>query len=900
MEERRPTPEEMLERAALEEARAGRGRLKIFFGAAPGVGKTYAMLEAARARKRQGADVVIGLVETHGRRDTEALTEGLELLPSKSIDHRGVTLREFDLDGALVRHPELLLLDELAHTNAPGSRHLRRWQDVIELIEDGVDVYTTLNVQHVESLNDVVAQITGVHVQETVPDSTLDLADEIELVDLPPDDLLERLREGKIYIPAQAERASRNFFRKGNLIALRELALRKTAERVDAQAVEWKREQGIEEPLPTRERILVAVNHRQQSADVVRSGRRMASSLHAPWIALAVETPAFDRLPEEVRDRVSEHLALAEGLGAERLVVRGERVSDEILAVARERNITRIVIGKPTHARWRDWIRGSLIDELVRGSAGVEVVVTSGEKSEREPKRIFGSRRRSRPAEYAWALVPVLSSTLICWVTRPIFNLADQAMVYLLGVLIAASALPRGPSLLAAVASVAALDFCFVPPYFTFAVGDLRYVITFAVMLIVGLSVSRRTVLIREQAEAARQRERRTAALFAMSREFSVEDEANAIARTALTHVRDLTESDAVVLLARDGKELVPLAGEATGLFGTQRELAVARWVFEHGRPAGYGTDTLPASETVFLPLVGASGTIGVFGVALGQRKADPSPSLRQLLETFVAQTALALERVLLREETSRAKLAIETERLRNDLLSTVSHDLRTPLASITGAAGVLLEKSAPLDEEERRELLETVKEESERLNRLVGNLLDLTRIESGNLRIRKEWVPIEEVVHSAIGRLSERLADHRVLTELPEAVLLAPIDPVLIEQVLVNLLENAAKYSPARSTITVRAEAAQDAVVCEVMDEGRGIPHGEEQKIFEKFYRVADGRRAEGAGLGLTVCQAILRAHGGTIQAENRREGGALFRFSLPITGETPLVDTEWEEVRS
>jgi two-component system sensor histidine kinase KdpD len=899
MEERRPSPEQMLERAALEEARAGRGQLRIFFGAAPGVGKTYAMLEAARARKRQGADLVVGLVEAHGRRETESLLEGLEVLPPLSIEHRGVRLREFDLDGALGRHPGLILVDELAHTNAPGSRHLRRWQDVVELIESGVDVYTTLNVQHVESLNDVVAQVTGVHVQETVPDSILDLADEIELVDLSPDDLLDRLRQGKVYIPAQAERAMRNFFRKGNLIALRELALRKTAERVDAQAVEWKREQGIEEPLPTRERILVAVNHAQQSADVVRSGRRMAASLRAPWIALAVETPAFDRLPEEVRDRVSEHLALAEGLGAERLVVRGERVSDEILAVARERNITRIVIGKPTHPRWRDWIRGSLVDELVRGSEGVELVVTSGEKGERERKRLL-SRRRSRPAEYLWALVPVLSSTIICWVTRPVFNLADQAMVYLLGVLIAASALPRGPSLLAAVASVAALDFCFVPPYFTFAVGDMRYVITFVVMLIVGLSVSRRTVLIREQAEAARQRERRTAALFAMSREFTVEDEAGAIARTALTNVRDLTESEAVVLLARDGKELLPLAGETTGIFGTQRELAVARWVFEHGRPAGYGTDTLPASDTLFLPLIGAAGTIGVFGVALGQRKVDPSPSLRQLLETFVAQTALALERVLLREETSHAKLAIETERLRNDLLSTVSHDLRTPLASITGAAGVLLEKSAPLDEDERRELLETVKEESERLNRLVGNLLDLTRIESGTMHIRKEWVPVEEVVHSAIGRLAERLADHRVATDLPEAVLLVPIDPVLIEQVLVNLLENAAKYSPARSTITVRAAAAQDAIVCEVMDEGRGIPHGEEQKIFEKFYRVADGRRAEGAGLGLTVCQAIVRAHGGTIQAENRREGGALFRFSLPVEGPTPRVDPTNDGMRA
>lgn len=891
MDERRPTPEKMLARAAAEASRSDRGRLKIFFGAAPGVGKTFAMLEDARALVRQRKDVVIGLVETHGRAETEALTHGFETLPPRTIEYRGVQLRELDLDGALARRPALVLVDELAHTNAPGSRHLRRWQDVVELIESGIDVYTTLNVQHVDSLNDVVAQITGVKVQETVPDSVLDLADEIELVDLPPDDLLDRLSQGKVYIPAQAERAMRNFFRKGNLIALRELALRRTAERVDAQAEAWKREHGIESTLPTHQRILVAVDHTPQAGDVVRAGRRIAAHFRATWIALAVETSAFDRLVDEDRERVSEHLALAGTLGAETLVVRGERVAEEILAMARERNITLILVGKPTGPRWRQWLHRSLFDELVRRSEGVQVLVTSGEKEAQEPPRLPKIRRRTKGSEYAWAFVPVLVGTAICLLTRPVFNLADQAMVYLLGVLIAASVLSRGPSLVSAIASVAALDFFFVTPFYTFAVGDQRYVVTFLVMLIVALSVSRRTVLMREQAEAARDRERRTASLFAMSRQFTIEDEAQEIARAAVTNVSGLTSAGASVLLASRKGDLVPLAHAGDDPCATDRERAVARWVYEHGRPAGYGTDTLPASDALFLPLVGAGGTIGVFGIGLGRLSDAPSPSLRQLLETFVAQTALALERVTLREEAQHAKLAVETERLRNDLLSTVSHDLRTPLASITGAAGVLLEQSAPLDPTERRELLATIREESDRLGRLVNNLLDLTRIESGALRVRKEWVPIEEVVHSAIERLESRLADHVLQVQLPEEVLMAPVDPVLLEQVLVNLLENAAKFSPAGSSIKVRARAAPNEIVCEVVDSGPGIPAGEEERVFERFYRVPDGRRTEGAGLGLTVSRAIVRAHGGWIRAANDPPAGAVFQFGLPVEGTPPVL---------
>ena len=886
----------MLKRAAEEEARERRGRLKIFFGASPGVGKTYSMLEAARNRRREGIDVVIGWVDTHGRAETEALTQGLESLPPRQVEHREITLRELDGDAAQRRRPALLLVDELAHTNAPGSRHARRWQDVEDILDAGIDVYTTLNVQHLESMNDVVARITGVVVHETVPDTMFDRASEIEMIDLPPDDLLQRMREGKVYLPAEAERAQRNFFRKGNLIALRELALRRTAERVDAQVEQYKKEQGIVQPWPTRDRLLVVVGPAPQSANVVRAAYRMAARLRAPWIALSIETPAYLALPEEERELVSAHLELAERLGAQTLVIQGERVSEETLAVAREQNVTRIIVGKPTHSRLRDWIRGSIVDDLVRGSGEVDVLVTTG--SEEEAWRPAPTLRSpgSTARDYLQALAVVLACTILCLMTRKHLTMADQAMIYLLGVLIVASRKPRRPSLLAAITSVVALDFFFVPPFYTLDVADLRYFITFAVMLAVALTVSTLTVRIREQAEAARQRERRTAALYAMSREFSVQTEVGEIARTAVTHVRNLMEAEAFVLLEGKDGQLRPVAGGEIAQAKSERELAVARWVFEHGRPAGCGTDTLPASEALFFPLVGTRGTLGVFGIALGSRAPAPSPSRAQLLETFVAQTALAVERALLEEEADRAKVAAETEQARSALLSAVSHDLRTPLASMTGAAGVLLDHTAEMGAGERRELLETIREEAERLGRLVGDLLDLTRLESGSLRARKEWYPLEEVVSSALGRLGTRLEGREVRVKMPPEVLLAPIDPILLEQVFLNLVENAAKYSPPGSSIEIRAAAEGEEVAVEIADRGPGLPAGEEERVFERFYRVADGRRAEGAGLGLAVCEAIVKVHGGRIEARNRPGGGAVFRFTLPVEGTPPPPDEALE----
>jgi two-component system sensor histidine kinase KdpD len=892
MTDARPSPEAMLARAAEEERRARRGRLKIFFGAAPGVGKTYAMLEAAQALRRRGLAPLIGWIETHGRPETAALMDGLEQLPPREIEYRGMQLQEFDLDAAIARRPPLLLVDELAHTNAPGSRHARRWQDVEELRDKGIDVWGTLNVQHVESLNDVVAGITGVVVRETVPDSFLDGADEVELVDLPPDDLLRRLSEGKVYVPEQARRAMENFFRKGHLIGLRELALRRTAERVDEQAQEWRREHGYDRAWPTGERVLVAVGPAPQSANLVRAACRMAARLRAPWLAMTVEGAAFDRMPQAERDRVSEHMALADRLGAETIVVRGEGVADEILNVARQRNVSRIVVGKPTHPRWRDSLRGSLVEALIRGSAGIDILVTTGEPAA-APSVPRPPRRAPPFVEYVWAIAVVAACTAACTLAGDTLDLADQAMVHLLGVLLAASRLSRGPALLAAVASVAALDFFFVPPFHTFHVADTRYLVTFLVMMVVAVTVSSLTLRVRGQAQAARQRERRTAALYAMSREFAAAARVDDIARAAARCARELLECDALVLVADDRGDLQSRGEEGSSLGADERERAVARWASEHAQEAGRGTQTLPGAQGFYLPLVGTRRTLGVLGVNLAQRREPPAPSQRQLLETYVAQTALALDRSLLVEEAAQATLAAERELTRSGLLSAVSHDLRTPLASIQGSATALLEEAGHLEPDARRELLETIRDESARLGRLVGDLLDLTRLESGEPRVRKEWHSVEELVGSALSRLEEPLRGREVRIDLPDEVLLVPADPLLAEQVLWNLLENAAKHTPPGTPVEVAARRVEGGVEMVVADRGPGIPPGEEQRIFEKFYRTADGRRAAGAGLGLAICHAAARAHGGWIRAENRPGGGARFVLFLPA-GEPPPRDPE------
>jgi two-component system sensor histidine kinase KdpD len=885
----RPDPEALLARANEEEARKTRGRLKLFFGAAAGVGKTYAMLEAAGELKADGIDVVVGYVETHGRAETEALLEGLEILPPRLVPYRGTTLREFDLDAALLRRPAVILVDELAHSNGEGSRHAKRWQDVLELLDAGINVYTAVNVQHLESLNDLVAKITGVVVRETVPDSVLDRADEIELVDLPPDELIQRLQEGKVYLAEQAQEAMRSFFRKGNLIALRELALRRTADRVDAQMQAYMRDHAIAKTWPVAERVLVCISPSPHAGQLVRAGRRLATRLGSEWIVAFVETPAAAKLQQADRDRVVQTLRLAEQLGAETVTLPGSTMSEEILAYARARNVSKIVIGKPARTLWKRIVLGSIVDALVRGSGEIDIYVVSADKEAAAPKP---ARRRPEQTDwpgYTEAVGAVAACCGIAWLMFPHFGLSNLIMVYLLGVVAVAARNGRGPTILASVLSVATFDFFFVPPYFSFVVSDTQYLVTFAVMLVVALVISGLTVRIRAQADAARHRERRTAALYAMSRELASTRGVDDLLAIAIRHIVDVFPAEVSVLLpdatGRVAARFVPAATLATDT----TEQAVAQWVFEHRELAGRGTATLPGAAALHVPLLGSRGAVGVLGVKPADAHAFDSPEQLHLLETFANQTALAIERGALAEEAQASQVRMETERLRNSLLSSVSHDLRTPLATITGAATTILESGARLDQRTQQELLESVRDEADRLNRLVQNLLEMTRLESGALQLHKDWHPVEEVVGAALGRLSKSLGTRRVTVNIPPDLPLVKIDDVLIEQVFVNLLDNAVKYTPPDSPIRIIVTATDQSVTAEVADHGPGLPKGQEARVFEKFHRAApDGKR--GAGLGLAICRGIILAHGGRIWAHNLPEGGVAFLFTLPLTDAPPV----------
>jgi len=886
--ERRPDPDELLARVKEAENRQARGKLKVFFGAAAGVGKTYAMLEAARQQRQHGVDVIVGWVETHGRAETEALLDGLEILPPRLVEYRGATLREFDLDAALARRPALILVDELAHTNAPGARHPKRWQDVLELLDAGINIYTAMNVQHVESLNDLVAKITGVVVRETVPDSVFDQTDEVELIDLPPDELLQRLKDGKVYMPGLAAEAVQNFFRKGNLIALRELALQRTAQRVDAEMRDYMRDHAIGKTWPVSERLLVCIGPSPFSVRLIRAAKRMAERLGAEWIVAYVETPASLRLPQEARDRVVQAMRLAEQLGAVTVTLSGQRMSEEILAFARARNVSKIVVGKPSRPLWKRIAIGSIVDALVQGSGEIDVYVISGDREAAAPVARPAGRPPTDWAGYGCSVAAVAVCTGLAWVMFPLFALSNLIMAYLLGVVVVSTRWGRGPSILASVLSVAAFDFFFVPPYYTFAVTDTQYFVTFGVMLVVALVISGLAVRIRAQAEAARERERRIAALYAMSRELASTRGVHDLLDVAVRHIAEVFRTRVVVLLPQPGGRLAVEAALSAQFPLDSNELAVGQWAYDHGQIAGRGTDTLPGATGLYLPLTGSRGTVGVLGLRPEQPHALQSPEQLHLLETFAGQTALAIERAHLAEEAQQAQVRAETERLRNSLLSSVSHDLRTPLASITGAASTLLESGAKLDDRTRQDLLESLHEEAERLNRLVQNLLEMTRLESGALQLQREWHPLEEIVGAALGRFGKRLQDRPVTTKVPADLPLVPIDDVLIEQVLINLVDNALKYTPARSPIEISASSIEGAVLVEVADRGPGLPPGDEKRIFDKFYR-SGTQAVRGAGLGLAICAGIVEAHGGRIWAENRPGGGVTFRFSLPVKDTPP-----------
>ncbi len=912
----RPSPEQMLARAAQEESRAKRGRLKVFFGASPGVGKTYAMLATVQRLAREGVDVVIGLVETHGRAETEQMLLGLDILPRRSVEYRGqdgaatpVRLAEFDLDAAMARKPEILVVDELAHTNAPGSRFERRWQDVQELLKAGIGVYTTMNVQHIESLNDVVAQITGVQVRETVPDSVVDDADEIELVDLPPEVLLERLRAGRVYVPQSIQAASQSFFRQGNLIALRELALRRTAQWVDRQMQEYKRGKGIRAVWPAAERILVAVSPSPASGKIVRAAKRMAAGLHADLLAVYAETPRTAALPQADRDRVIQTLRLAESLGAETSTLSGANAAAELVAFARERNVSKIVVGKTGQSRLREALFGSFVNNLVRYSGEVDVYVIRGDSdAAAEPARTglpgLGRvpRRHSGPYHYLAGLGVAVACTLLGLLVFRRLDLANIAMLYLAGVVVAAVWLGRGPSVLVAVAGVAAFDFFFVPPQHTFAVSDVQYLLTFVVMLVVGLLIANLTTRLRGLADAARERERRTSLLYAMSRELAAARDRREVATVAVRHVHDSFGCDAALLIPGPpdrpaAVELIAAAGSPDWI--NDHERGVARWAFDHGKPAGMGTPALPASTGRYQPVSSSQGKIGV--LAVRPRAAEtfaPTPQ-QLLLDTFVNQIGLALERVSLIEGQQAARIEAESERLRSALLSSVSHDLRTPLATIAGAA-TTLQSGGNLEERARADLTDSIVREAERLNDLIANLVFATRLEAGGIDLHKEWASVEEIVGAGLARHREALRARPVDVRIPADLPLIRVDNAMLPQVVQNLVDNALRYTPPGTAIDIAAWATDSNIIVKVADQGPGLTDDERARVFQRFYR---GRTAQasghqsGIGLGLTICEGIVKAHGGRVWAENNVPRGVAFLFSLPIDRPQPSVPVESSE---
>ncbi|MDQ7838365.1 MAG: sensor histidine kinase KdpD [Thermodesulfobacteriota bacterium] len=882
-DDKRPSPEALLKLAQAEEAEKGRGKLSIFLGYAAGVGKTYAMLEAAQRRKREGRDVVAAYLETHGRPETDALLEGLEVIPKARIEYMGVLLPEMDTDAVLARHPQIALVDELAHTNAPGSRHEKRWQDVEELLVAGIDVYTTVNIQHFESLNDVVAQITGVKVRETVPDRLLDEAVEIRLVDIPPEDLLQRLREGKVYIPEQAALAAEEFFKPGNLMALRELSLRRAAARVDDQMRAYMESRSIHGPWPAAERLLVCVSGSPFSERLIRTTRRLADEMKAPWHALYIETPGIGKQVTENREQVWHDLRLAESLGAQVAQVTATTVAEAVVDYAVRHNITRIVIGKPRKPRWREFLHPPLVDQIIRLSGTIDVYVVSITPAEKSPDAgIVGMKRPVFWSGYLNSLALVAAASLVCELVRRFLAPTNLVMIYLLAVVLAAIRLGLRPAIMAAFLSVLAFDFFFVPPKFTFSVADTEYLITFLGLFAVGVVISTLVAKARERAETIREREAQTASLYYLSRDLAAAADIDSILDAAIKNIGESLNARVAILLSEGERLKIRAANQDIHL--DMKELAVAEWVFRNRQAAGRGTETLRSAGLLCLPLQTSASMLGVLGVEFKDDRDYASPQSRRLLEAFAAQTTLAIERVRLVKQAEQSEILQARESLERALLNSVSHDLRTPLVSITGALGTIRDKGEQLNAEARKELLDAAWEEAARLNRFVGNLLDMTRLEAGAIKLKEEPCDVQDVVGCALAALEKQLGSRRIDVRLQSGLPLVKMDMALMTQVLVNLLDNALKYSPPESSIEIAARVDGPLLKIEVSDRGPGVPDSDLKRIFDKFYRIPVPEGARGTGLGLSICRAIVEVHGGTIRAENRAEGGLRVIITLTV----------------
>jgi two-component system sensor histidine kinase KdpD len=882
-DDNRPDPEALLKLAQAEEAEAEpQARLKIFLGYAAGVGKTYAMLEAARQRRHEGRDVVAGYVESHGRQETDALLEGLEVIPPALVSYQGVSLPEMDLDAVLARKPQIVLVDELAHTNAPGSRHEKRWQDVEELLGAGIDVYTTVNVQHFESLNDVVTQITGIVVRETVPDRLLDEATEIRLVDIPPEELLQRLSEGKVYVPEKAAVALRKFFQPGNLIALRELSLRRTASRVDGQMRAYMEAKSITGPWPAGERLLVCVSGGPSSEKLIRTTRRLADELNSSWLTVYIETTGSAGHIQENRERIWKDLRLAESLGSQVASITATSVSQAIIEYAVRHNVTKIVVGKPTRPRWRDFLRQPLVDQVIRLSGAIDVYVVSIELTEQRTVKGGKPRQPIALTVYMKSLIAVVLATLACEALRPFLAPTNMVMIYLLAVVMAALRLGRKPAILTAFLSVVAFDFFFVPPRLTLAVSDTEYLITFIALFSVGVIISTLVAKSRERADALREREVQTASLYYLSRDLAGAGGIEVIMEAVVRNVGESLHCKVVILLP-EGERLELKAG-SPGLTLDVKEQAVADWAFRNRQPSGRGTDTLGSSALLYLPLQGSATLLGVLGVKLDNEAEHRSPQIRRLLDAFASQTAMAMERVQLGKQAEQAQILQARETLERALLNSISHDFRTPLSSITGVLSSLKDEGEHLSADIRRELLETASEEASRLNRFVGNLLDMTRLEAGKLALKKELCDVQDLIGCALAALEPRISSRDIAVRMLPMLPLVPMDLVLMTQVLVNLLENTLKYSPSGTPVEIIARTDTPWLIIEIADKGHGVPDQDLKRIFDKFYRIPVPEGAGGTGLGLSICKGIVEAHGGAIRADNQSGGGLRVTIKLPL----------------
>lgn len=881
----RPSPDTLL----LEAQREGRGRLKVFLGASPGVGKTYDMLRAAQAAKAKGVDVVVGIVETHGRHETEALLDGLEVLSRRTLDYRGRTLGELDTDALIARKPQLALIDELAHSNVPGSRHVKRWQDVEDVLAAGIDVLATLNVQHLESLNDVVRRITGVRVRETLPDTVLERADEIELIDLPPEELLRRLDEGKVYLGEQAQRAREGFFSRGNLTALRELAMRAAAERIDQQMLAYRQRHAVSEPWPARERLLVCVGGKAIDRSLIRNAARLADTRGIAWIAVHVIDSRAHRLPNAAKDRIAETLRLAEALGGEAVTIPGENVAAEVLGYARSRNVTQIVIGqsKLVRAGWRR--RRSLAHALLRSGApfDITVVPTQHDAGDTSNTRDPITAEHWRWRDHLSGLALVAAATIVGLFVDRWIGLENLALLYLVAVLMSAVRAGPLPAVVTSIVAACSLDFFFTEPRYTLNLQRHEDALTLVVFLLVAVLMGRLGGQLRSQMQALRKTARRNANLSDFARRVAGALGRDEVARIIAEHVQATLDLPCVAIIERPAEALRPAARRGIGPDYQFRETdrAAAHWCWDHRQPAGYSTQTLPTSQWLFVPMATAQRVVGLLGLHLHERKRPPSAGQRRLLDALADQAAVALERVMLSAEIEDQRVSSQGEELRAALLSSVSHDLRTPLASILGAATSLQTQNERLTHDDRAALLETVVEESERLNRFVQNLLDMTKLGYGRIEARCEWCDLREIAGRARNRLRRELAGREVPIESSGDLPLAWCDPLLLEQALVNVIDNAAKYSPAGSPIEIALSTQSQWLLLRVRDHGPGVPAADREKIFDMFHRVqSQDHTAPGTGLGLAICRGLLAAQDGQVRALAPPDGnGALIEMRLP-----------------